>query len=109
MVFAYYVGSRSKDPHLAYSCELLAYRIAKAHLKYANLAAAIHVQIETSVDVNADNRSIDVFWDGQPKHNPHPHDDHRDHQRSLLEESGHKEGVRSYGRMVDLLIAYYGV
>ena len=107
---AYYVGSRSKDPHLAYSCELLAYRIAKAHLKYANLAAAIHVQIETSVDVNADNRSIDVFWDGQPKTATRILTTITETTNDLyLKSSGHKEGVRSYGRMVDLLIAYYGV
>jgi hypothetical protein len=107
---AYYVGTRSKGTFLAYSCELMAYRVAMIYLLHADLKAAIEVQMRTSPEVTADNQSIDDFWEGQPKTASRILTKITQTTNDLyLKSSGHKEGVRSYGRMLDLLIAYYGV
>jgi truncated hemoglobin YjbI len=104
---AWWVGSRAKDRAIAYSCELLAYRYAMQTLRATNSRAWLETLEQTPKAVREDDAAIDSFWRSRPmkaaakvvtaittKAND-----------VYLKSSGHTDGVRSYGRMVDLLIA----
>lgn len=103
---AWWVGSRSPDRTIAYSCELMAYRCAMDALRHANLLAWIDLRAKVPPEVVRDDKAIDRFWDGQPKVATRVLSAVTTATNDLyLKSSGHREGVRSYGRMVDLLIA----
>ncbi len=105
---AWYVGSRSPDPTIAYSCELIAYRIAMHQLMNADAIAAILLRQQLPREVLGDNLAIDSFWDGQPRAVSHVVTQiARTSNDIYLKSSGHADGVNSYGRMVDLLIAHF--
>lgn len=102
---AWWVGSRSEDRAVAYSCELMAWRNVMWRLA-TNPAAWQRQMAAAAPELRADAKVIDDFWDHQPeiatkvltplatKTND-----------AYLKSSGHASGVRSYGEMVDLLIA----
>jgi hypothetical protein len=103
---AWWVGSRSADPELAYSCELAAFRHALARLSAVDRDLAERVWTRSPEPVRADVVAIRSFWEGQPRLV------HRTLSAvsatvndAYLRSSGHADGVRSYGRMVDLLVA----
>jgi hypothetical protein len=107
---AWWVGSRAAEPQLAYACELLAFRCALGVLggvAGVDPAAARAICAQVPL-VMQDVRVIDAFWERQPAI-----------QRTVtrvatftnniyLQSAGHQDGVRSYGRMVDLLVAVLG-
>ena len=103
---AWWVGSQSPDPRLVYSCELQAFRYAWARLRQVDPIAGEEVWRQLDADVRADAEGIWRFWQRQPEvahrtlsavSNAVNH--------AYLKSAGHADGVRSYGRMVDLLIA----
>lgn len=104
---AWFVGSRSPDPTIAYSCELMAYRSTMHQLRHADDIAWMCLSVQVPGEVLADDLAIDRFWDGQPKAISHVLTAVTRASNDLyLKSSGHAGGVHSYGRMVDLLIAY---
>ncbi len=103
---AWWVGSRSPDRTIAYSCELMACRYAMQALLEANRTTWEKVRTTVPREVMRDDVAIDRFWDGQPKMATRLLSAVTTATNDLyLKSSGHREGVRSYGRMVDLLIA----
>jgi len=103
---AWWVGNRSTDPAVAYSCELQAWRIARSRLYAADPNLGISIDVAAPPQLLRDDKTIRLFWEEQPKLLREPltwvattvND-------AYLKGSGHADGVRSYGRMVDLLIA----
>ena len=103
---AWWVGSRSDDRSVAYSCDLMAFRATMIALEHASFVAWMEVRIKAPSAVMEDSVAIDRFWDGQPKLATRVLSAVTTATNDLyLKSSGHAEGVRSYGRMVDLLIA----
>jgi hypothetical protein len=103
---AWWVGSASSDPELAYSCELQAFRYAWARLRGIDPLGAEEVWRALDPRVRGDAEAIWRFWQSQPEVA------HRTLSavssavnHAYLQSAGHADGVRSYGRMVDLLIA----
>lgn len=103
---AWWVGSRSPDQKLAYSSELQAFRYAWARLRQVDPMAGEEVWRGLDEDVRGDTEAIWRFWQRQPEvahrtlsavSNAVNH--------AYLQSAGHADGVRSYGRMVDLLVA----
>lgn len=103
---AWWVGSRAADRAVAYSCELLAFRHAMHALRAADGRAWLLAWEQTPLPVRADSDSIDAFWRSQPKTATKVLTTITTTTNHIyLKSSGHSDGVRSYGRMVDLLIA----
>lgn len=103
---AWWVGWRSPDPLVAYSCELMAYRIALGRLYAVDGKAALEIHAGAPPGVAADVAAIRAFWHGQPKVVREVFTTVATATNdAYLRSSGHEAGVRSYGRMVDLLIA----
>lgn len=103
---AWWIGSESTDQKLAYSCELQAFRYAWARLRGADPLGAEEVWRGLDPAVRDDAEAIWLFWRSQPEvahrtlsavSNAVNH--------AYLQSAGHADGVRSYGRMVDLLVA----
>lgn len=104
---AWWVGSRSPDPTIAYSCELMAFRNCLHQLLLIDPKAWVDVQNAAPRTVRADNLAIDDYWRGQPRTASKVLTMLASTSNDLyLKSSGHVDGVRSYGRMVDLLIAH---
>lgn len=101
---AWWVGSRAADPAIAYSCELAAFRYAFWQLQIVDPIAAGSIAA-LAPDVIADARSIDRFWQQQPPMHEVVTMVANLSNDLYLRSSGHAEGTRSYGRMVDLLTA----
>ena len=107
---AWWVGSRAADPVLAYACELMAFRYAMGALGGifgVDPAAARRIR-ESVPEVMQDVHVLEEFWDRQP---PIQHAVTKVATITndiYLKSTGHKDGVRSYGRMVDLLVAALG-
>lgn len=103
---AYWVAIRSPHPTLAYSGALFALRHLLGTLWHQDSTASSAVRASLAPEVKADLAAIDAFWRRQPqqvtmvftavvqKSND-----------SYLKAAGQADGVRSYGRMVDLLVA----
>jgi len=103
---AYWVANRSPQPELAYSGALFALRYLLGQLWGVDSVASATIRQSLAPEVKADIAAIDAFWQRQPqavtrvltavaqKSND-----------SYLKAAGHAAGVRSYGRMVDLLVA----
>ena len=103
---AWWVGSRSPDRATAYSCELMAWRIAMAQLHAVDYGAWTKAGLTAPEVIRDDDRAIREFWLGQPAAVHHILTTITETTNDLyLRSSGHAEGVRSYGRAVDLLIA----
>lgn len=103
---AWWVGSESVDSKLAYSCELQAFRYAWARLRGVDPLGAEEVWRGLDPAVRGDAEAIWRFWQRQPEVA------HRTLSavssavnHAYLQSAGHADGVRSYGRMVDLLVA----
>ncbi|MGE0145320.1 MAG: DUF3810 domain-containing protein [Planctomycetota bacterium] len=103
---AWWVGSKSDDPLLRYAVEFMAWRYAMAPLKRADYGEWKRVRGLVSPEVLADERAEREFWDRQPK---------RLHETlttianitndAYLRSAGHGDGIASYGRVVDWLVA----
>lgn len=103
---AWWVGSQAPDPALRYACELFAWRHTMAELAAHDAKAWNAVLSATSDAVRADDRAIRSFWVRQPKTATAVLTTiTTTTNHSYLKAAGHNDGVRSYGRMVDLLIA----
>lgn len=103
---AWWVGSRSDDPLLAYSCELCAWRTALAQLAAVDGMAYFEERGAAPKAIRDDDRAIRDFWLGRPKAVTQVLTKITSTTNDVyLRSSGHKEGVESYDRMVDLLIA----
>lgn len=104
---AWWVGSRAADPTLVYSAHLLAYRVTMGKLWGASMTTHMNVLKDVPAEVRADNRTIDAFWARQPKTVSKVATAISQTTNDFyLKSSGHADGVRSYGRMVDLLVAH---
>ncbi len=103
---AWWVGSRSSDRAVAYSCELTAYMIAMTQLYGVDPVAWATLRESVPEPVRRDHDAIRRFWFGQPAIASRVLTSITRTTNDLyLKSSGHAEGVQSYGRMVDLLIA----
>lgn len=103
---AYWVAVHSPQPALAYSGTLFALRELLFQLWLVDSAGRSAVFQSLAPEVLADLAAIDAFWQRRPptvtkvltvvaqKTND-----------SYLKAAGHADGVRSYGRMTDLLVA----
>jgi hypothetical protein len=103
---AWWVGSRAPDPALRYAAELFAWRYAMGELSWHDAKAWSRLMNSAPPLLRADADAIHKFWDRQPKTATvvlttiATATNH-----TYLRSAGHSDGVRSYGRMVDLLIA----
>lgn len=103
---AWWVGSRSREPAVAYACELFAWRTAMAQLWHVDFTAWQRLRRAAPPELLADDEVIAAFWRRQPKTVTKVLTTITTATNDLyLKSSGHRDGVRSYGRMVDLLIA----
>jgi len=102
----WWVGTRSADPLLVYSCELHALRQSLFQLARTAPVAWVDALAGLPRDVRADLHAIDDFWAGRPPMASKVLTRLAKTTNDLyLKSSGHADGVHSYGRMVDLLIA----
>lgn len=103
---AWWVGSRAPDAALRYAAELFAWRYVMGELSWRDVPAWHRLMNAAPVALRADVDAIRDFWDRQPKTATvvlTPVATATNH--TYLRSAGHSDGVRSYGRMVDLLIA----
>ncbi|MDR3085481.1 MAG: DUF3810 domain-containing protein, partial [Christensenellaceae bacterium] len=99
---AYFVCVRSGEPYFAYSGTLLALMHAGSALAGANPAAYANLRAGLSSGVNADLAAYSKNWAPFEGKAAEIHERVND---AYLRANGQSEGVRSYGRMVDLLLA----
>ncbi|MCC6783949.1 MAG: DUF3810 domain-containing protein [Planctomycetes bacterium] len=103
---AWWVGSRSSDPLTRYSCELNAYRIAIAELHAVDPLEAQLLMTGAPRAIAGDIAAIRAYWLGQPQLATKVLSSISTTTNDLyLKSAGHADGVQSYGRMLDLLIA----
>jgi len=102
---AWRVASRAEEPELAYSAHLGALRHVAGALTTASIAARAELHANLAPAVARDWQAIDAFW--QPR-TPVVRAARVVSERvndTYLRSQGQSEGTRSYGRMVDLLLA----
>lgn len=103
---AWWVGSRSSDPLTRYSCELNAYRIAIAELHALDPLEAQLLMTGAPRVIAGDIAAIRAYWVGQPVIATKILSSISSTTNDFyLKSAGHSDGVQSYGRMLDLLIA----
>lgn len=106
---AWWIGSRSNDPLTAYSSELGAWRTAVNELWRVDYLLAMRLEEEAPEPVKRDESVLRAFWAGRPQFATKVLSTISATTNDLyLKSAGHADGVRSYGRMVDLLIAALG-
>lgn len=101
---AYLAGSRSDDPSLAYSSVMLALAYSVNALYGADFDAYVAVMERYSEGMRADVLAARAYWrqfEGKVAQVA------TSMNNSYLQANAQQDGVRSYGRMVDLLLAQY--
>ncbi|MBR4941451.1 MAG: DUF3810 domain-containing protein [Clostridia bacterium] len=94
----------AEDPALQYSVWLAALRYTQAQLRSADMDAYLAVAAEYSDLVNYDNAKYSEYWsqfEGKAA------EVSQKTNNAYLSANGQTDGVKSYGRMVDLLLAWY--
>lgn len=99
---AYFVCVRSGEPYFAYSGTLLALMHAGSALAGANPESYARLRAGLSSGVRADMAAYAQNWAAFEGEAARMHERVND---AYLRANGQSEGVRSYGRMVDLLLA----
>lgn len=103
---AWWIGSRSSEPWIAYSSELGAWRTAVNEAWRVDYLLAMQLEEEAPEPVKRDESVLRAFWAGRPQLATKVLSAISATTNDLyLKSAGHADGVRSYGRMVDLLIA----
>ncbi len=102
---ACFVGWRSEDPELAYSAALIAFRYLSAPLRATQTASGLALLESVPAGVKRDQDAINRFWKPKSRTIEHVRVAASAVNDSYLKAQGQTSGVRSYGRMVDLLIA----
>lgn len=102
---ACFVGWHSEDPELAYSAALMAYRYLSAPLLATRPDSWFALSNDAPAGVQRDKQAIERFWKPQSRTVQHVRTAAHAINDTYLKTQGQKSGVRSYGRMIDLLIA----
>lgn len=99
------VCCRSDDPVFRYSGLLMGYVHLAGALYEADQAAYWEIASALPEGVRADIRANNAYWDA---HHTRFTDTSQKAYDSFIKSNGDPNGVRSYGMVVDLLLAYYG-
>jgi len=99
------VGANSGDRELAYSAALMAFLHLRRSLSVASLERSLDLQRETDARVQLDLNAIHKFWAAPSKTVQAVREVSSTVNDTYLKVQGQSQGVRSYGRMVDLLLA----
>lgn len=99
------VGANSDDRELAYSAALMAFLHLRRSLNAADFARGLNVSLETDAAVQRDLKAIQQFWAAPSKAVQAVREVSSAVNDTYLKAQGQTQGVRSYGRMVDLLLA----
>lgn len=95
----------AEDPALAYSVHLAALRYTQSQLSSADREAFLEVSRKYNDLVRYDNQKYSEYWsqfEGKAA------EVSQKTNNAYLSVNGQSDGTRSYGRMVDLLLAWYG-
>jgi hypothetical protein len=99
------VGTNSGDRELAYSAALMAFLHLRGSLNAADFARGLNLSLETDAAVRRDLKAIQQFWAVPSKAVQAVREVSSAVNDTYLKVQGQSQGVRSYGRMVDLLLA----
>lgn len=102
---AVHVGSTSGDAELAYSVSLMAYLNLHRSLAAADAEKAAQLAKERSDGIQRDSTALAEFWKPKSKAAARVREVSTTMNDTYLKAQGQVHGVRSYGRMVDLLLA----
>lgn len=102
---AWRVASRSGQRTLAYAGALMAFRHLHSQLMAADPARGVEVYEHVSKSVLRDWTAVDAFWRATSKVQRSVRKLSSTVNDTYLKSQGQKLGVRSYGRMVDLILA----
>lgn len=102
---AVHVGFGSGDAELAYSVSLMAYLNLQRSLALADAERAASLSKERPDGVKRDSAAMADFWRPKSKAAVRVREVSTTVNDTYLKAQGQKHGVRSYGRMVDLLLA----
>ena len=101
---AFLAGVNSNDPDFQYSCTFLAMIHASNALYAADRTLWAEVYDMKSEAVLRDSAANNAYWD---KYDTPVAEASNKVNDTYLKANGQEEGVKSFGRMVDLLLAYY--
>ena len=101
---AFLAGANSTDPDFQYSCTFIAMIHASNALFSADLELWKQVYAMKSDGVRRDSDANSLYWEQYDTPVAEASNKVND---TYLKANGQEDGVRSYGRMVDLLLAYY--
>lgn len=102
---AVHVGSTSGDAELAYSVSLMAYSHLQRSLAAADAEKATQLARERPEGVKRDSVALAEFWKPKSKAAARVREVSTTVNDTYLKAQGQTQGVKSYGRMVDLLLA----
>jgi hypothetical protein len=102
---AVHVGSTSGDAELAYSVSLMAYLHLQRNLAAVDAEKATQLSKERPEGVKRDSAAMAEFWKPKTKVAARVREVSTTVNDTYLRAQGQVHGVKSYGRMVDLLLA----
>ncbi|MCY3002090.1 MAG: DUF3810 domain-containing protein [Planctomycetota bacterium] len=102
---AVHVGSTSGDTELAYSVSLMAYLNLHRSLLASDPEKAVQLAKERPEGLRRDSTAIAEFWKPKSKAAERVREVSTTMNDTYLKAQGQVHGVKSYGRMVDLLLA----
>lgn len=102
---AVHVGSTSGDAELAYSVSLMAYLHLQRSLAAVDAETAALLSKERPEGVKRDSAAMAEFWKPKSKAAARVREVSTTMNDTYLKAQGQVHGVKSYGRMVDLLLA----
>lgn len=102
---AVHVGSTSGDAELAYSVSLMAYLHLQRSLAAVDAEKATQLSKERPEGVKRDSAAMAEFWKPKTKVAARVREVSTTVNDTYLRAQGQVHGVKSYGRMVDLLLA----
>lgn len=99
------VGANSGDRELAYSATLMAFLHLRSSLNAADFSRSLTLHADIDPAVLRDIKAIQNFWAAPSKAVQTVREVSSKVNDTYLKVQGQSQGVRSYGRMVDLLLA----
>ena len=102
---AVHVGFASGDPQLAYSAALMAFLNLQRSLAQADADKAAQLATERPEGLKRDSAAMAEFWRPKTKTAARVREVSTTVNDTYLKAQGQEHGVKSYGRMVDLLLA----
>jgi hypothetical protein len=102
--FAFYILYNSDDPYLAYSAYLAAIRYCQNALYYTDYGEFVKIYREYGTNMRNDLMQYADHWD---KYEGDIAEISNSVNNRYLKLQGEKDGVKSYDRMVDLMLAWY--